>query len=718
MRLAREEKKGRFIALIVIFVCLFLVFAFRLFNIQVVNGEKYASTVTASTSSTLVKATRGQILDRNGTVLVGNRQGNDIIFNAATFPSFSNQAQRNEIILNLIKLFEENGAEWIDELPITIGVNGKYEFIEDRDSDIAKLKSRDMLHLNKYATAEDCMAEIVDRYSLHDYSKIDRIKIASVCINMKANAFNTANPYVFANDVDDAIVAVIKENNTYYKGVDVQITTYREYADGSIAPHVLGITGVINAEEYSTRKAEGYAMDDILGKSGIERVYEKNLKGTNGIKTVKTSTDGTQQTSVTGLKNGDNIVLTIDAKMQKIAQDALERVCNSVGTANAGGGAVVVMNCKTGEILAIASYPTYNLSTYYEDYNSLARNPNSPLYNRATLSTYAPGSTAKVSTAIACLEEGIATESDTKYCAYNYPYKGHTFVCQINHANRTINVKTALQDSCNSYFYYYGGELLGIDKMNMYREMLGLGQPTGIEIAENTGVLDSPSYRTSINQEWMPGFSLQSAIGQAGNLFTPLQLCNYVATIANGGTRYEAHLVKSILSADNSMTIFNKTPKVVCETGFSQKNINLVHQGMRLVVTNGSCLNTFGRLDIAVACKTGTSQVEKNGKILTNGFNISFAPYDNPEIAIAVAIEGARAGSSCAPVACDIYNYYFGSDDSADDTQTQPEENTENEENPENSENADVSENTGNPEGTENDIQEVPEIDTNSGLLY
>lgn len=663
MRLAREEKKGRYIAIIVIFVCLFAVFGIRLVNIQVINGDKYASKVASASSTSVVKSTRGQILDRNGVVLVGNRQGNDIIFDAASFPEYNDQAKRNEIILSLINLFEKNGEEWIDELPITLDANGNYAYIEDRESDISKLLSRDMLHLNKYATADDCMTQIIERYSLADYSKQETLKIASVCINMKSNVFNTANPYTFAQDVSDSLVSVIKENSSRFPGVDVQITTYREYTDGSIAPHILGVTGAINAEEYAVLKEKGYAMDDIVGKSGIEKVFEENLKGTNGVKTVKTNTDGTQETVVDGLKNGDNIVLTIDSNLQKIAQDSLQKTCDSIGTANAGGGAVVVMNCKTGEILALASYPTYDLSTYYDDYSELVKNTNFPLYNRATLSTYAPGSTAKVSTAIACLEEGIIDPSSTKYCAYNYSYRGHNFVCQIGHDNRTINVKTALQDSCNSFFYYYGGEELGIDKMNMYREMLGLGQPTGIEISENTGVLDSPSYRTSINQTWMPGFSLQSAIGQAGNLFTPLQLCNYVATIANGGTRYEAHLVKSILTSNNAMTVLEKNANVICNTGFKPENIKTVHEGMRLVVTNGSCRNNFGLLDVAVACKTGTSQVEKNingtSKIYTNGFNISFAPYDDPEIAIAVAVEGARSGSSCAPVACDIYNYYF-----------------------------------------------------------
>lgn len=663
MRFAREEKKGRFIAMIIIFICIFLAFSLILVNTQIVHGEDYIKQSSASSSSTEVKATRGQILDRNGNVLVGSRQGNEVIFDASEFPSLKEQEKRNKLILSLINLFENNNAEWINDLPITLDDEGNYQFIENRENDIAKLKARDMLHLNKYATADECMSEITEKYSLQKYSKGDALKIASVCCALKMNLFNTANPYVFANDVDDSIVSVIKENSKFYTGVDVQVVTYREYTDGTIAPHILGVTGVINAEEYAELKEKGYAMDDVLGKSGIEKVFEDNLKGTNGLRTVTTSSDGIKTTTVDGLKNGDNIVLTIDSELQKVAQNALKKTCVSVGTANSGGGAVIAMDCRTGEILAMASYPTYDLSTYYDDYNDLIKNVNSPLFNRATLSTYAPGSTAKVSTAIACLEEGIIDENSTKYCAFNYPFKGHNFVCQINHSNRTLTVRTALQDSCNSFFYYYGGEKLGIDKMNMYREMLGLGQPTGIEIAEATGVLDSPSYRTSIGQKWMPGFSLQSAIGQAGNLFTPLQLCNYVSTVANGGTRYEAHIIKSILSYDNSTTVLNKEPKAVLETGFKKNNVDTVKAGMRLVVTRGTCKDTFGKLDIAVACKTGTSQVDKviggHKATYTNGFNISFAPYDNPEIAVAVAIEGATSGGSCAPVACDIYNYYF-----------------------------------------------------------
>lgn len=663
MRLAREEKKGRFIALIVIFICIFLFFSLILVKAQLINGDSYVKASSVSSSSSQIKAARGQILDRNGNVLVGNRQGNDIIFDASKFPSSKNQAERNKIILSLIKLFERNNEEWVNKLPITIGADGKFQFIKDRESDIEKLESRDMLHLNKYATAEDCMAEIIKRFELEEgYTKEEALKIGSVCCEMKKTQFSNSNPYTFAKDVDDKIVSVIKENNSFYQGVDVQIVIYREYTDGEIAPHILGVTGVINAEEYAELKDKGYAMDDVLGKSGIEQVFEENLKGINGIKTVTTSNDGKTTTKIEGLKNGDNIFLTIDANLQKIVQDSLKEKCENLG-APVKGGSVVVMDCRTGEILAMASYPSYNLSTYYDDYNRLAKDTNSPLYNRATLSTYAPGSTAKVSSAIACLEEGIIDENSVNHCSHVFEYLGHRFVCQIGHANNNLTVKTALQDSCNSFFYHYAGEILGIDKMNMYRELLGLGQKTGVEIYESTGVLDSPSYRTSIGQAWMPGFSLQSAIGQAGNLFTPLQLCNYVATVANGGTRYEAHLIKSIMTADNSTTILSKEPKVIAKTGFSKKNLDIVKEGMRLVVSNGACNNTLGHLDVAVACKTGTSQVDRiiNNKKVTshNGFNISFAPYDSPEIAVAVAVEGAGSGASTSYISADIYNYYF-----------------------------------------------------------
>ena len=228
MRLAREEKKGRFIAMITIFVCLTAVFIFTLAKSQIIDGKKDTASNTASVESTEVKATRGQILDRNGKVIVGNRQGNDVVFNAADFPEYSKQEERNKLIKSLIDLFEKNKVKWNDDMPIVLDSNGNYQFAEDREKDIETMKSRDILRLNKYATADDCMNELVDRYKLESYSKADRRKIASVCYQMKINNFNSANPYVFATDVTDQVASVIKENSRFYKGVDIQIGNYRE----------------------------------------------------------------------------------------------------------------------------------------------------------------------------------------------------------------------------------------------------------------------------------------------------------------------------------------------------------------------------------------------------------------------------------------------------------------------------------------------------------
>ena len=674
MRLAREEKKGRFVAMVIIFVCLTAVFVFTLAKNQIIDGKTETASNTASVETTEVKATRGQIFDRNGNVIVGNRQGNDVVFNAAEFPEYSEQEERNKLIKSLIDLFEKNNVEWNDDMPIVLDANGNYQFAPDREKDIATMKSRDILRLNKYATADDCMNELIERYKLESYSKSDARKIASVCYEMKINNFNSANPYTFATDVSDLVASVIKENSIFYKGVDVQIANYREYTDGTLAPHIIGVTGVISAEEYAELKNDGYGMDDIVGKTGIEQLYEKQLKGKNGKKIVTTALDGTQTVVTEGLENGDNVFLTIDAGLQKVTQDALADKINSLDSANKGGGAAVVMNCKTGEILAIATYPSYDLNSYYKDYDKLVKDANSPLYNRALLSTYAPGSTAKVSTAIGILEEGVADENSTIECTGTYKYG---LVCNNNPDITTIDMRTAIQDSCNIYFYHFGGELLGIEKMNMYREMLGLGQPTGIELYENTGVLDSPSYRASIGQKWQTGFSLQSAIGQAGNLFTPLQLCNYVSTIANGGTRYSAHIIKSVYSADNSTLIEEKKPEVVCETGFKKKNVQIIKEGMRRVATV-TLKGSFDDSVVEVACKTGTSTLEKtiNGKkgIYTNGFLITFAPYDDPEICVALAVEGAYSGGSLAPIASSIYNYYYDNQVSIGEDNDVPEE--------------------------------------------
>ena len=681
-------------AVIGVLVAVFLVFTIRLGYFQIIHGKDYINAgKTVSSHSVTVKSTRGEILDRNGYPLVTNRQGNAVIFDASNkFPSASKQEERNRIILSLINLFEKSDEEWIDNLPLEVDSNGNVTFEKDREEDIAQMKSRDKLNLNSYATAENCLDALIDRYGLENYSKQDACKIASVCYEMLLKSFSESNPYTFADDVSDKLVSVIKENSASLPGVDVEITTYREYTDGTIAPHIIGMTGVISAEEYEKNK-DTYGMTDIIGKNGIELSMEKYLKGKNGVKTYYNDASGATRVEYTlNPEQGNNIILTIDAPLQKITQDAVKDCLDNLeGDGSPPAGSAVVIKVDTGEVLAAATYPSYNVEDYNKDYKKLAKDTAAPLWNRAFLSTYVPGSTMKPAIAIAGLEEGAIGKDDGTFCYSTYSYKDIILNCTASHG--FTNVVSAINHSCNIFFYQLG-EKLGITKMNEYRKVLGFAQKTGVEVEEAIGTLDSPAYRQTLGQEWYPGFALQSAIGNAGDQATPLQLANYCATIANGGTRYKCTLIKSIKSYNYATTIFENEPIVVAETGMSEESLNYVRQGMLLVGTVGFCKYAFSGLPVQAAAKTGTSQVEKviNGtkKICNNGFLITYAPYDNPEIAICVALEGADSGASVAPVARDIYAYYFNEDKDKNPSENKDEETDLPEDKPSGSDNEDL----------------------------
>ncbi len=655
-----------------VMLAFFVFFAFDLVKVQIIEGEKYnAASSSVSSKTATIPAARGEIVDCYGNPLVYNDQGYSIIFDAAYFPSTKEQAQRNDIILSLIRLFESNALEWNDNLPLVIDENGNVQYKEDSEKLIKEMKSPAMLDLNEYATAENCFLELVEDYDLQGYSKEDARKIASVCYELKRIFFKIGTPYTFAKDVPDAIVANIKENGNFYKGVDVRVDPVRNYADGTLAPHILGRIGAIDADEYKEKKSEGYKITDFIGKSGIEYAMEEYLKGTDGEATVYTDEKGNNTTEVTlEPEQGNTIVLTIDSQMQKVAQDSLRDAlydyAGSKGNLVESAGAVVVLNCKDSSILACATFPTYDISTYSENAAELNQAAGSPLWNRALLSTYATGSTMKPSVAIAALEEGLIDKDYTVYCSGTYTYLGQKFKCEQGHVTRFVDVVNAIDESCNTFFYEVGKNL-GIQKMNEYRTLFGLGAKTGCELGEATGVLDSPEYRASLNQKWMPGYTVQSAIGQAGNLFSPIQLANYCATVANGGTRYKTHFVKSIKSYDFSETILENQPEIVAETGVSLQTLETVRSGMLEVGTTGYCSAYFSHLPVKVAAKTGTSQEIRqlggHSVKINNGFLIAFAPYENPEIAVAVVGEGMTSGAFVAPVVADIVEYYYGQSD-------------------------------------------------------
>ncbi|MCR4563954.1 MAG: hypothetical protein K5755_04915 [Clostridiales bacterium] len=692
-RESQKKDKRRYAFLVGVCVAVFVLFAFALFSVQIIHGEEYSAARDAlSVSNVTVEGARGQILDTNGNPLVTNRQGNSIIFDGSYFPSATKQSERNEIIISLVKLLEKNKLKWINALPIKFDSTMKPVFIDGMENDISYLKSKDYLYLNDYASAQNCFDALVKRYEVEEYSKADQLKIIAVCYNMKKLLFTTDNPYVFAEDVPEEIIAYIKENSDFYRGVDVQIVTYREYVEGSLAPHILGYVDSITAEQYEYHKNDleerlsetgltpdriseiksvyGYGLNDKIGQFGIESAMEEYLRGKDGVRTTIEDANGNKKTEYS--KNptqGDTVILTIDTTLQRIAQEALaERISKLPYNENLpAAGAVVAVDVNNGAVLACATYPSFDLSTYKKDYSKLASDEASPLWNRALQNTYAPGSTFKPAIACAGLEEGVITRTSKFTCNGTFnKFSDQTFKCLGVHGN--IDVREALNQSCN-IFFFETGLALGINKMNTYCKLFGFGEKTGVELGEASGVLASIEYKSSLGQTWYPGDTVQAAIGQSDNLFTPVQLASYCATIANGGTRYQAHFVKSVKSYDFTKTVIdnNANPTVLNETGIKKETFDTVKEGMRRVGARNYALKTC---PVNVAAKTGTAEISKlvDGKKVsgTNGLLISFAPYENPQIAIAIVVENAETGSSTAQIAADIYTAYFSSVGEAD----------------------------------------------------
>lgn len=632
------------------------VFGYTLYDIQIVNGEYYKAQSNATRTYTVsIEAARGEIVDRNGNSLVSNRQGNSIILDAAYFPSRSDNEARNTIILNLINLFESNGEEYVNNLPLQI-VNGEIAFTDDEDA-VATMKSKDMFNLQSYATPQNCFDTMVEEYGLEQYDTETALKIGTIRYELTRLMFSIENPVTIADDVSDATVAEIKEDTVTYLGADVKAVAYREYADSTLAPHILGTIRKINAEEYAELKDSGYGIDDYIGESGIESAMESELRGIPGELTITIDSEGNVTEEVT--KNpiqGNTVVLTIDKDLQKLAQDKLKETCDEV-SATQSAGAVVVEDVNNGEVLAAASYPTYDLQDYYDNYSKLASDSRNPLFSRFALGTYAPGSTFKPMMACAALEEGVIDENTTFRCVGTFRYYDITFGCLDNRAHGSENVREALRDSCNIFFYNCADKL-GIAKMNEYSSMFGLGEKTGVEISEAAGVLAGPASAERYNKKWQMGDTIQSGIGQSDNLFTPLQLSNYCATVANGGTRYEMHFVKAIINSSNG-TVEETGAQVAEELPISQKTFNIVQEGMRMVAQQYTLNSIFSPTGVNVACKTGTSQVVKNGEVVNNGFLITYAPYENPEISIASAIELAGSGTSTADITASIIDYYY-----------------------------------------------------------
>lgn len=667
MQVSPETKSRRRSAVVaVLLLIVFVLYGLRLFQIQIVEGAAYAAHSASNTKTNItIPATRGEILDRTMQPMVVNQTSYAVIIDYNYFPRGSSEeahSRQNAVLWQLTQLLSQAGESWNDTLPISM--TAPYTFDSERESAVASLKED--LRLADYATADNCMAALVEEYDLSHYSADQQRVLAGIQYEMEQSGFSASTPYEFASGVSKETSYQISENSQSFPGVDIQLQPVRDYVAHTVAAHLLGTVGPLYPEEYEQLQDKGYAYNDRIGKSGIELAMEEYLRGSAGVRTLVKDSGGTvveEYESVTPVP-GDSIILTLDMSLQAQVEQILDAEIQKMRAKAPGSdgqdiqsGSVVMMDLKGG-VLVCASWPTYDLATYYTEYTKLEADPDVPLFNRALYGEFEPGSTFKPAVAIGVLTEGLIDGNYTYYCGHAYTHyaaQGLTVRCTGSHGN--ANVVWALGKSCNSFFCEMG-RLLTINKMNEYCRRLGLGVETGIEIGEAPGLLAGVEEREASGGIWNPGDTVIAAIGQSDNAITPIQLCAYAVTLANRGTRYKAHLVKSIRSYDGQTETVIQPEILEQMDDVSDETWDLIHQGMLLTATNGTATRFFRGVDYDFAAKTGTAEAGNNGS--DHGVFIGYAPAENPEVVISVVMENGTATAS-GEVARSVLDAYFAS---------------------------------------------------------
>ena len=681
MKMPKLGKIGRSAACILLVLAVFVVYELRLVQWQLVEGDKYEQLSLSSRTDTIeIEAARGEILDRDGNVLAGNRSSYNIVYDALDM----DYDRRNATIIQVIDLLEERGETWRDRLPIVLAEDGTYQYKEDSESAIQTLQ--EALSLAEYATAEECMAELAQQYDCQGYSKEDMRNVASVRYSMTQDGFSRTSPYVIAEDVSAETVGAISERSEEWPGIETRVAVTRYYGeDGALAPHVVGYTGVITDTQYqqavedgTTYDAEnnisGYKWSDTMGRSGIEAAFEEELRGQRGEETIYTdSSGGVESTAVTTApEEGHTVQTTLDSDLQRVANLSLEKnIQGNIDARNCTSGAAVVLDVDTFGVLASSSYPTYDVNQLVESiagdgkyYNQLINDEDEPMVNLALNGVFTPGSVFKPVVALAALQEGQLSAATSVYCPGYYELADLRLGCTCGGGN-TWNVYGALAHSCNTFFSTVGYDL-GISTLDPYAEYFGLGTTTGVELGEATGIMSNPQeYRENHGVNWTDGVSAQTAIGQADNMFTPIQLATMCATIANGGVRLQTHFLDKITDYTGETVLEEYEPVELYDAGLSGDVLGVVQAGMQMVATEGTASNVFANYPVSIAAKTGTaetSSVPDTDPDYTEP-NLSFicyAPADDPEIAVAVMIEQGNTGNYAKNVAKDILDQYFG----------------------------------------------------------
>ena len=683
----RLVKPGRVAGLVILILLLLTVYLVALYKLQIIEGEaNYNRSSELTNTERVVTAARGNIYDRYGRTLVSNEETYNLKID--TDKLFAND-DPNSVILELVHMVQGYGDEYTDDLPITMTPPFEY------DPDMTAIQ-RTMLdayyvrqEIDPNSTAVELMSYMRTRYNIdNSYSAEEMRIIAGVRYSINVRYAIPTADYIFVEDASMKLISSIMENKLV--GIEVERAYSRKYGT-EYAAHILGYTGLMTQEEYEKYSLLNYSTDAMVGKDGVEYAFENYLHGKDG-KVIETrNSAGTVLATVyeEEPEPGNHVYLTIDSVLQEQTERILANGVSILkqniaqkraeGTARGDynvdlkdeitGAAAVVVNVKTGEPLAMASWPTYNVATILEDYQELLEAENAPLFNRTLMGTYAPGSTFKPCTAIAALTMGIVNTEDKIKCEgvyTRYAAEGYAPECWIWNSTKDHlthpeeNVTTAIRDSCNYYFYSVGN-FLGVDDLGRFAADFGLGEYSGIELVEAKGNMSNQAnHMDYAGAEWRIGDTLQAAIGQSDSVFTPIQMAEYCATVANSGTRYSASILKSIRNYDYSEKLYDREPTVMSTVESAEYNWAAVHEGMWEVLNdyiNEKNVNVWVDCPWRVAGETGTAQ--KGEGIQNDGIFMCYAPYKDPEVAIFVVVERGGAGADVQFIARHIMDAYI-----------------------------------------------------------
>lgn len=674
------------------FVCIVgIIYIYKLFDMQVVNGANYRE----QSEKRLVRevrtiAPRGNIYDRYGKLIVTS----DISYNVQLYYTKIEKEILNRNLLTLANILESNGDTYFNNFPID------FETMTFKKEGNSLTEWKESLKLDESANVSDVIDYYKNKYKISEMDESETNKVIALRYEIEINGYSSFRPVTLAKNISKESMLMIEEQSNNLSGVNIVTGPIRKYLAGNVGSHIVGYVGPISSDEFEAKKDLGYLQNDIIGKTGIEATFEDFLRGENGVKRVEMESTGivADEVETTESVMGNSVILTIDMDLQAKSEEVLEKYIKKIQNgeyaerfSDAKAGALVVLDVKTSEVLALASYPTYNPDDFTDgisnsEYKKYFLDDGRPMYNRAIQGIYSPGSTFKPLTAIAAIESGAIKVHEKIIDRGRYD-KGHRPVCWIwsssGGTHGAVDVATALKVSCNYYFYEVGYRM-GIDNLSKYARLFGLGRKTGIEIiGEESGSLASKEYINSLTERdgkertWMIGDTLSAAIGQSYNSFTPIQMAYYIATLANGGVKNDITILKDVVSAEGESLSgdyvdevvdekIKKEPQEYGDLNISKDTLNAVFDGMRSVTgeRGGTAYSTFASFPIEVAGKTGTATASSGS---ANAWFVGFAPYDDPEIAVVCVIEHGGHGGYTAPVVKEVMEEYFGYNNNVDE---------------------------------------------------